>query len=210
MRGLIYKNICLFFKSIEKRQSIIIGILIVLLFLKAGIYAGLMTSITLGMVIGIQNILSFGNDEKAEWRKYQKTMPVSDYKVVASKYISIIYILLPGILASIIFNLLSNVIYGYWTMSLFGLSIAATVIIPLVWSAISLPLTYLFGFHTAQAVGFVFIFPIVYIVNFFEDGPGLNALPDTTNAYLFILFVICAFLFILSYFLSVVGYSRKR
>ncbi len=130
MRGLIYKNICLFFKSIEKRQSIIIGILIVLLFFKAGIYAGLMTSIMLGMTIGIQNILSFGNDEKAEWRKYQKTMPISDYKVVASKYISIIYI-------------------------------------PLVWSAISLPLTYLFGFHTAQAVGFVFIFPIVYIVNFF-------------------------------------------
>lgn len=209
MHGLIYKDICHFFKSIEKRQLIIIGALIVLLFLKAGNYAGLMTSIMLGMIVGIQNILSFGSDEKVDWKKYQRTMPISDYKVVASKYISIIYILLPSILVSVIFNLLSNMIYGYWEMTLFSLSIVFTLIIPLVWSAVSLPLTYWCGFRTAQALGFAFIFPMVYIINFFEDGPGLSALPKTMGVYLLGGFTIC-FIFILSYFLSVAGYSRKK
>lgn len=209
MQGLIYKDTCLFFKSIEKRQSMILGALIVLLLFKAGIYAGLMISITLGMMIGIQNILSFGNDEKAEWRKYQRAMPISDYKVVASRYISIVYILLPGILASVFFNLLSNVVYGYWEIRLFCLSIAATITIPLVWSAFLLPLTYLFGFHTAQAVGCIFIVPMIYIIKFFEDGPGLAALSGTMAAYILIPFLFGTALFVISYFLSVAGYSRK-
>lgn len=210
MQGLIYKDICLFFKSIEKRLLIIIGAVIVFLLFKAGVYAGLMSSIMLGMTVGIQSVLSSESDEKANWKKYQMAMPISNYRVVASKYISVVYILLPSILGSIILNLLSSTIYGYWEIAIFGLSIVAAVIVPLIWVAICLPLTYWFGFRSAQTVGLFCIFPMIYVIKFFEDGPGLAALPNTMASYFMVAFVICAVLFILSYLLSVAGYSRKK
>lgn len=210
MQGLIYKDICLFFKSIEKRLLIIIGAVIVFLLFKAGVYAGLMSSIMLGMTVGIQSVLSSESDEKANWKKYQMAMPISNYRVVASKYISVVYILLPSILGSIILNLLSSTIYGYWEIAIFGLSIVAAVIVPLIWAAICLPLTYWFGFRSAQTVGLICIFPMIYVIKFFEDGPGLTALPNTMVSYFIVAFVICAVLFILSYLLSVAGYSRKK
>lgn len=210
MQGLIYKDICLFFKSIEKRLLIIIGAVIVFLLFKAGVYAGLMSSIMLGMTVGIQSVLSSESDEKANWKKYQMAMPISNYRVVASKYISVVYILLPSILGSIILNLLSGTIYGYWEIAIFGLSIVAAVIVPLIWAAICLPLTYWFGFRSAQTVGLICIFPMTYVIKFFEDGPGLTALPNTMASYFIVAFVICAVLFILSYLLSVAGYSRKK
>lgn len=210
MQGLIYKDICLFFKSIEKRLLIIIGAVIVFLLFKAGGYAGLMSSIMLGMTVGIQSVLSSESDEKANWKKYQMAMPISNYRVVASKYISVVYILLPSILGSIILNLLSSTIYGYWEIAIFGLSIVAAVIVPLIWAAICLPLTYWFGFRSAQTVGLICIFPMIYVIKFFEDGPGLTALPNTMASYFIVAFVICAVLFILSYLLSVAGYSRKK
>lgn len=210
MQGLIYKDICLFFKSIDKRLLIIIGAVIVFLLFKAGVYAGLMSSIMLGMTVGIQSVLSSESDEKANWKKYQMAMPISNYRVVASKYISVVYILLPSILGSIILNLLSSTIYGYWEIAIFGLSIVAAVIVPLIWAAICLPLTYWFGFRSAQTVGLICIFPMIYVIKFFEDGPGLTALPNTMASYFIVAFVICAVLFILSYLLSVAGYSRKK
>lgn len=210
MQGLIYKDICLFFKSIEKRLLIIIGAVIVFLLFKAGVYAGLMSSIMLGMTVGIQSVLSSESDEKANWKKYQMAMPISNYRVVASKYISVVYILLPSILGSIILNLLSSTIYGYWEITIFGLSIVAAVIVPLIWAAICLPLTYWFGFQSAQTVGLICIFPMIYVIKFFEDGPGLTALPNSMASYFIVAFVICTVLFILSYLLSVAGYSRKK
>lgn len=210
MQGLIYKDICLFFKSVEKRMLIIIGAVTAFLLFEAGVYAGLMASIMLGMTVGMQSVLSFESDEKANWKKYQMVMPVRNYKVVASKYISVLSLLVPSMLGSVILNLLSSVIYSDWKIALFGLSIAGAIMVPLIWTAICLPLTYWFGFRSAQAAGLICIFPMVYVIKFFEDGPGLAALPDTTISYLSVAFVACAGLFILSYLLSVAGYSRKK
>ena len=45
MRGLIYKDISIFFKSIDKKLILIAAAAIVLLIFNAGIYAGLFTSV---------------------------------------------------------------------------------------------------------------------------------------------------------------------
>ena len=90
MRGLIYKDISIFFKSIDKRLILIATAAIVLLIFNAGIYAGLFASVMFAMAIGMQNIMSFASDEKASWKKYQLAMPISNFTVVASKYVSVI------------------------------------------------------------------------------------------------------------------------
>lgn len=210
MQGLIYKDVCLFFKSIEKRLMVIVGAVIIFLIVEAGSYAGFMASIMLAMTVGIQSVLSFASDEKANWKKYQMSVPISNYGVVASKYTSIVLILLPCIMGSVILNLLSSVIYSEWNIMLLGLSIVASILVPLIWAAICLPLTYWFGFRSAQTMGLICIFPMFYFIKFFEDGPGLTALPDSIISYILGLCAVCIVLFIFSYFLSVAGYSRKK
>ena len=111
MRGLIYKDISIFFKSIDKKLILIAAAAIVLLIFNAGIYAGLFASVMFAMTIGMQNIMSFASDEKASWKKYQLAMPISNFTVVASKYVSVIYTVAISILGSIAFNSLSSIIF---------------------------------------------------------------------------------------------------
>ena len=51
------------------------------------------------------------SDEKASWKKYQLAMPISNFTVVASKYVSVIYTVAISILGSIAFNSLSSIIF---------------------------------------------------------------------------------------------------
>ena len=51
MRGLIYKDISIFFKSIDKKLILIAAAAIVLLIFNAGIYAGLFASVMFAMTI---------------------------------------------------------------------------------------------------------------------------------------------------------------
>ena len=111
MRGLIYKDISIFFKSIDKRLILIATAAIVLLIFNAGIYAGLFASVMFAMTIGMQNIMSFASDEMASWKKYQLAMPISNFTVVASKYVSVIYTVAISILGSIALNSLSSIIF---------------------------------------------------------------------------------------------------
>ncbi|HBF0594958.1 TPA: ABC-2 transporter permease [Clostridioides difficile] len=210
MRGLICKDFYLFFKSIDKKIIIIAIIASVLLIVNMGIYAGLMTSIMLSITIGMQNIISFSCDENVNWKRYQLAMPVSSYSVVASKYISVICTLAFSLAGSIIFSLMSSIFYGNFEMSLFGLSIITAIILPLTCTSICLPLTYCFGFRSAQTIGLIFIVPIFYFIKYFEDGPGFSAIPTSTQSYLLMVCIMTIVLFIVSFAISVLGYSRKN
>ena len=117
---------------------------------------------------------------------------------------------MPGIIGSIVLNLISSVVYHQWDFTLYGLSMAVAALLPLAWTAICLPLTYWFGFQSAQALGIIFIFPMFFFIKNFEDGAGFSALPQTVGPYLLLAGIICVTLFVLSYFISVAGYSRKE
>lgn len=210
MRGLIYKDFYLFFKSVNNKLIIIAILAIFLLIMKMGLYAGLMTSIMFSISIGMQNIISFASDENVNWEKYQLAMPVSGYSVVASKYISVICTLVFSLSGSIIFSLMSSIFYGNFEISLFGLSIIVAIILPLTCTAICLPLTYWFGFRSAQTIGLLFVIPIFYFIKYFEDGPGFSTIMTSTQSYLLMAFTTVIVLFIVSFVISVLGYSRKN
>ena len=177
MRGLIYKDVCLFFKGAEKRLLLIIGAVVVLLVVKAGVYAGLMASIMLGLTMGIQSVMNFSSDETASWKKYQMTLPVNNFAVVASKYASVVCILVPGIIGSIVLNLISSVVYHQWDFTLYGLSMAVAALLPLAWTAICLPLTYWFGFQSAQALGIISFFLCSFSSKILKMGPVFPPCP---------------------------------
>ena len=154
MRGLIYKDISIFFKSIDKKLILIAAAAIVLLIFNAGIYAGLFASVMFAMTIGMQNIMSFASDEKASWKKYQLAMPISNFTVVASKYVSVIYTVAISILGSIAFNSLSIIIFQNFDMLIwFIFDLQQQLLSHYYGQEFCLPLTYWFGFRSAQTMG---------------------------------------------------------
>lgn len=210
MKGLIYKDIILFFKDIDKKLVLIAAGAIILIMADGGIYGGLLASVMLAMTIGIQNIMCFASDEKAGWKKYQLAMPVNAASVVAGKYISVICTLAVSITGSILFNLLSGIVSRNFNITVWGVSAAAALIVPLLWTGICLPFTYWFGFRSAQTMGILAVIPIFYFVKYFEDGAGFSAMANSIRSYVVVAGIAVVILFIISMIISTIGYSRKK
>ncbi len=210
MRGLIYKDITIFFKSIDKKLVLIAGGAIILLMVNTGAYAGLLASVMLAMTIGMQNIMSFASDEKASWKKYQLAMPVNTVSVVMGKYISVICTLAVSIVGSILLNLLSSIAFQSFNVTIWGVSAAAALIVPLFWTGICLPLTYWFGFRSAQTMGLFAVIPMFYFIKYFEDGIGFSAMTNSILSYVAVAGGGVVVLFIISMVISVIGYDRKK
>ena len=210
MKGLIYKDITIFFKSIDKKLVLIAVGAIILLMVNTGVYAGLLASVMLAMTIGMQNIMSFASDEKASWKKYQLTMPVNAVSVVAGKYISVICTLAVSIAGSIILNLLPSIAFQSFNVTVWGVSAAASLIVPLLWTGICLPLTYWFGFRSAQTMGLIVVIPMFYFVKYFENRAGFSAMTNSIFSYIIIAGVAVVILFIISMIICTIGYSRKN
>lgn len=210
MRGLIYKEFSVFYKCIDRKLIFIAFAFTALLICTAGSYGGLMASILFAMTIGMQNVMSFTSDEKANWKKYQMAMPLSDFTVVASKYISVICTLGISLSGSLVFMALSGMVYGGGGAVVWKLGVFAAVLIPLLWTGMCLPLTYWFGVQSAQAMGMLIIVPIFYLVKYFEDGSGLGKMTLLLSSHLALAIPVTLVFFALSMAVSAAGYGRKR
>lgn len=213
MRGLIYKNFTIFYRSIDKRGILIAAAAIVLLMINTGIYAGLLASLMLAITVGMQNIMSFASDERARWKSYELTMPVSAFSVVVSKYVSVLCTLLFSVVGSVLFNTLSGILTRRFVPMIWMFSIASAVIVPLLWTEICLPFTYWFGFHSAQTMGLLVMVPMFYLVKYMEDGLGVSILSGDLYSYVLMAFIVLLavmLLFIISMFISTIGYRCKK
>lgn len=207
MRGLIYKDFSVFYKSIDKRTIIIVVGAVALILYRVGSYGGLLASLIFAMTVGMQNIMSFVSDDKAHWKKYQMAMPLSDFSVVASKYISVLCTLGISIFGSIALNILSSVIFQSFSPEVYGIAVFMAVFIPLLWTGICLPLIYWFGVQSAQMVNMFMVFlPILFEYT--------NSLPIKKDLNLFSLFflagIIILVIFGISLLISVRGYRRRQ
>lgn len=210
MKGLIYKDIAIFFKCIDRKMILIAVGAIILLMCNTGVYAGLVASVLLAMTIGMQNVMSFASDEKAGWNQYQMALPVRAVYVVASRYLAVVCTLAVSLAGSVILNLISSVVFRYFDSRVWGVSAAVSVMIPLLWTGICLPLTYWFGFRSAQTMGMIAVIPMFYFVRYFEDGAGFSAMTDSIGMYAAVMGAAVSLLFMVSMMISVAGYRRRR
>lgn len=210
MKGLIYKDITIFFRSIDRKLILIAAGVIVLLLFQSGPYAGLLATVMLAMTIGMQNVMGFATDEKSDWKKYQLAMPVSAFSVVASKYLAVVCTLAVSLSGSILLNLLSSIRFQVFDATVWGTSAAGSVLVPLLWTGICLPLTYWFGFRSAQTMGMLAVVPMFYIIKYFEDGAGFSAMASSLLSYLSVAGILVTVLFLVSMLISVMGYDRRK
>ena len=210
MRGLIYKDVSLFYKYVDKKLIVLMAGAVALVMYAVGEYAGGVTSVMFAATVGLQHIMCFAGDEKADWKKYQLAMPVSAFHVVISKYISVIYTLSVSVLGSVLFNLLAGFLFHNFNLYFMGFSIIAAVIIPLLCTAVCLPLSYWFGFQLARTMGSFIAVPMFIFVKYFEDGPGLSTLADFSYSYVLFALIATLILFMVSIVISKIGYERRK
>lgn len=212
MRGIIYKDVCLFFRGVEKRLLIVAGAALALLLVKGGVYAGLLASVMLSMTVGVQNVLAFANEEKVEWGKYQRTLPVGGGKIVAGKYAAVLVTVLLSLAGAVALNLITFAVWRFFSLPLLGISVLLAAVVPAAWVAVSLPFCYWFGFQTAQYASIALICPIFYLVKNLEDGlwsvPA--QLPGSVYLYLPLGLLAVGVSFLVSMAVSAAGYRRKR
>lgn len=104
----------------------------------------------------------------------------------------------------------SSMIFQNFDMLIWVFSIAAAIIIPLIWTGVCLPLTYWFGFRSAQTMGLIIVIPMFYFVKYFEDGPGIAAMVNSVYSYILIAGIAAILIFGISLVISTIGYNKKN
>lgn len=210
MRGLIRKEIFLFFKSFDIKVVLVILGACAFIIYNLGLESGPVISMMFALLVGIQNIMSFANDEKVRWNQYQMAMPVSSLAVVISKYIAVACTLCFSFLGSIALNLVVAIAYGTFVPAIWVVSGIISVIVPLLWTGVSLPLAYWFGFQSSRFLSIFLVVPMSYFITNFGDDSGFPVLADFVHSFALMAGIGAAIFFGLSIMVSIAGYRRRR
>ena len=214
MRGMIYKDLCLFFKGIDKVVLAVLGGLLVLFWYKSGVYAGMLFSFALDMMVGLLHLTALEKEEKTAWRSYQRTMPVGVGKVMAGKYAALLLTVPVSVAGAVVSNLAAFAVYGTFWPEVLGLSVLAAVAVPPVFAMLSLPFYYWFGNQIAQFTSLPQAFLFFYIIKNFEDGmwtvADLTGLVGDPVSLLLLGTLGLAGLFLLSLVVSAIGYCQRK
>ena len=210
MRGMIYKDLCLFFKGVDKWVLALLGGLLVLFWHESGVYAGMLFSFALDMMVGLLHLTALEKEEKTGWRSYQRTMPVGVGKVMAGKYAAILLTVPVSVAGAVIFNLAAFAMFWKFLPEALGLSIAAAVIVPPAFAITSLPFYYWCGNQIAQFTSLPLAFVMFYAIKNFEDGWWTVAELGAPGSLLLMGALVLAGLFLVSLALSAAGYCRRK
>ena len=214
MRGMIYKDLCLFFKGIDKVVLAVLGGLLVLFWYKSGAYAGMLFSFALDMMVGLLHLTALEKEEKTAWRSYQRTMPVGVGKVMAGKYAALLLTVPVSVAGAVVSNLAAFAVYWTFWPEVLGLSVVAAIIVPPVFAVFSLPFYYWFGNQIAQFTSFPLAFLLFFAIKNFEDGwwtvADLVSLTGNLPLALLAGALVLTVLLAASLALSAAGYCRRK
>ena len=214
MRGMIYKDLCLFFKGFDKVVLAVLGGILAVFWFESGVYAGMLFSFALDMMLGILHLTALEKEEKTGWRSYQRTMPVGVGKVMAGKYAAVLLTVPVSVAGAVVSNLASFAVYGTFLPEALELSVAAAVIVPPVFAVFSLPFYYWFGSQIAQFTSLPLAFLMFYAIKNFEDGwwtvADLVSLTGNLPLALLAGALVLTVLLAASLALSAAGYCRRK
>ena len=214
MRGMIYKDLCLFFKGIDKIILLVLGGLLVLFATESGAYAGMLFSFALDMMVGVLHLTALEKEEKTAWRSYQRTMPVGVGKVMAGKYAALLLTVPVSVAGAVVSNLAAFAMYWTFWPEVLGLSVVAAIIVPPVFAVFSLPFYYWFGSQIAQFTSLPLAFLMFYAIKNFEDGwwtvADLVSLTGNLPLALLAGALVLTVLLAASLALSAAGYCRRK
>lgn len=210
MRGLIYKELTVFFKTMDKRVPLVLIAVSIFLFYQAGSMAALFVVAMTALLVAMQNVTSFSLDEKVGWDQYQLTLPVSPAALVISKYLAALCSTAASIGVCVIVQLAASLLRGGFDWSMWGLSLLVSAGLPLAYLSITLPLVYWFGHRSADIMRIVIIFPMCFGMGYLiELGELTSPLAAPVPVLLAVSFGCVLVLLGLSMAVSLAGCRRR-
>ena len=211
---MIYKDLCLFFKGFDKVVLAVLGGILAVFWFESGVYAGMLFSFALDMMVGVLHLTALEKEEKTAWRSYQRTMPVGVGKVMAGKYAALLLTVPVSVAGAVVSNLAAFAVYRTFWPEVLGLSVVAAIIVPPVFAVFSLPFYYWFGSQIAQFTILPLAFLMFYAIKNFEDGwwtvADLVSLTGNLPLALLAGALVLTVLLAASLALSAAGYCRRK
>ena len=202
MRGLLIKDII----NMKAQTKVLILLIVFQFFVAISIENTSMLGGIIAIMAAMLPITAMAYDEKAKWDRYALTMPITRRDLVLSKYIL-------GIGFSVIafiFNILLNVILGYYpTKEIFILS-AAFLGAGLLFLTLVMPVMFKYGVEKGRIVMMIMIFSPTAVAVLLQK---VNLAPPSQAFLDQLVYVIPAVLVVLlglSILLSVRIYQKKE
>lgn len=210
MLGLMYKDL-----MISKKQSKFLGVVFLVYFILCEfVWHEIQPLVIMGVVFVSMIILStFTWDERCNWDRYARVLPISRRKVVTEKYL--LNVIIAGAVCAMVF-LVSFVAKGTMEMMNFGQVItlcAVSLIIP----DFSFPLVIKFGSEKGRSylmgvyvlIGII-VGIVVYLVKAAPEADKIiTFVTDNSSWLMFVPTVIIAIITIISYCISCALYEKK-
>ena len=113
-----------------------------------------------------------------------------------------------SIMGTVIIYIIRYVVYHNFTLSQFGFSIAIAIALPVLWCSICLAIAQWFGYMSVQYVRMICTLLVIFFVSKISKDMKYVTQNLVKNPMLIAIFALG--IVVLSYFVSVIGYSRKK
>ena len=208
MKGLVRKDLTLMLKMNKTIILIMYLFVMAIAFLsKDEIYA-ITSSAFFSLFIGMHLMMTMTYDGMTSWKQYELTLPISKYKIIASKYLSSISVIPISLIGVSIIYIARYFFYHNFSFSQFGFSIVIAIILPILWCSICLAIAQWFGYMKVQYVRMIGVLLAIFILNKMPKDMN-NVAIDWIEEPMLIVIAITGFI-VISYFISVIGYARKN
>lgn len=208
MKGLVLKDLLLMIKMNKKIIIVMYCFVLAIAFLGENEVYAIMSSTFLSLFIGMHLMMTMTYDGMSFWKQYELTLPMNKYQIIASKYVTCLCLIPIGLVGISIIYISRWVVYHSFSLNQFAFSAVTAMLLPILWCSICLAIAQWFGYMMVQYVRMGCTFLVIFLLNKMPYDIGLLVKNMSLNP---ILIVISVFgVIVMSYFISVMGYARKK
>lgn len=213
MSGILYRDFLIIKKKYitgKTAMFLIIGVIgsIILGFYLSSFLGLMIPMITGGMVVSI-----FAEDDKDNWNKAVKTLPVSDFEIVGARYAIIEFMIVVTACIGVIFNAFALLMHSEDYMAIYYIFPLVGIVMATISNLFALPFCYKYGVQGANSTSIAVLLLVGAGVAYIRKNHGLNVIGIVENISLpwFMLgFVLSIFaLFFVSLYISVKIFEKE-
>ena len=198
MKGLVFKDLLLMKKMNKKVIFVMYFFVIAISFFGENEVYSIMSSAFFSLFIGMHLMMTMTYDGLTSWKQYELTLPMSKYQIIFSKYLTSLLLVPISIMGTVIIYIIRYVVFH----------IAIAIALPVLWCSICLAIAQWFGYMRVQYVRMICTLLVIFFVSKISKDMKYVTQNLVKNPMLIAIFALG--IVVLSYFVSVIGYSRKK
>ncbi|SFU95319.1 ABC-2 transporter permease [Butyrivibrio sp. M55] len=214
MSGILYRDFLIIKKkyaNVKTAVLLTVGVIgsIILGFYLSSILGLMLPLITGGIVVSI-----FSEDDKDNWNKAVKTLPVSNLEIVGARYAIVEFMIVVTACIGALFNVLAALMHSEDFMAIYYIFPLVGIVMATISSLFTLPFCYKYGVQGANSTSIAILFIIGAGVAYIRKGQGLNVIKNIENIpFLWLVIGLVLFIFallILSIYISVKVFEKEN